>query len=493
VHGHVEAATEAEADAASIADPSTGWSRPASLALSLLALLYTAAVHHGLGAPPGGMATSWWHPTGFLRDWEGIGLLADAPLVGIALLTAPAAALLALLYLRPAPALARTAVAAATASVAILSFYGLYPSAYSVWSFFHWRGSVVMLASGSLLGATLTSPDLARALRRQPLLVQTMLYGAVFFGVSSLIRNATGWDARLAFNISPWPAIPVLALEIGAAAWVGLLAGLAIALASVAFARRAAGRVAGLAAGCLFPAVWFGLRFPHTETRLLVVGVLLSTGMVAVAVYAGTGRRAMLAERAAALGLAAALVALPLVSGRALADGDFTVSKHVRARVINDALARYYDEEGVYPESLEELVGAGLLDAIPAPRVGSGLWQSVGLTDPQAFDYRNLGSSYVLEFVATEWVMCSYNPPWEDDFDDDDGDLEVDVVDLEAALAECLEVCHASCRAETGDCDAYCGDACESERAEQAAVAAAEAGDAGGEAWSCPDARPELW
>ena len=52
------------------------------------------------------------------------------------------------------------------------------------------------------------------------------------------------------------------------------------------------------------------------------------------------------------------------------------------------------------------------------PRVGSALWRSVGLTGAHGYDYRNLGSSYVLEFVATEWVMCSYNPPWEDEFDE---------------------------------------------------------------------------
>ena len=47
--------------------------------LSIAALGYTAALHHGLGAPPGGLATEWWQPTGFLREMEPIASWAEAP------------------------------------------------------------------------------------------------------------------------------------------------------------------------------------------------------------------------------------------------------------------------------------------------------------------------------------------------------------------------------------------------------------------------------
>jgi len=470
-----------------------GWTPLPAFALALSTLAYAALIHHGLGAPPGGLATDWWQPTGFLRDWPWIGRWIGTPGVGIALLAAPTAAILGLLYVRPAPALARALAAMSTASVAILAFYGLLPSAYGVWSFFHWRGSAVMLVSGALLGCTLAAPDLARGLRRCPAALQIALYGSVFFGVSALIRNATGWDPYLSFNVSPWPAVPVLALEIGAYTWVGALTGMAIAAASVASATTAAGRATGLTVGVFWPVLWFGFGFPHTDAGLLFAGLGISAALVAVAVLTRAGGRAALAERAMALGLGATLVALPLVTGRALADGDFTVSKHVRARVVIDALAAHYDEEGIYPETLDELVEWGMLEEVPTPRVGSGLWHTLGVTDQYEFDYRNLGSSYVLEFVATEWVMCSYNPPWEDDFADEDdarADFGDEVADPEAAFGECLDVCHASCR---NDCDAFCTDACEAERTERAAIAAAEAEDSGGEAWSCPDSRPELW
>jgi hypothetical protein len=470
----------------------TRWRSTLFTLASVGSLVYVAVVHHGLGAPPGGMAREWWQPTGFLRDWYWIGRWVDAPLIGIALLTAPVAALLALLYTRPAPALARATVAVATASVAILSFYGLQPTAYAVWSFFHWRGSVVMLASGLLLGCTLAAPDLARALRRQHPIVQVVLYGFTFFAVSSLIRNATGWDPSLSFNISPWPAIPVLALQIGAYTWVGAMTGMAIATASVAFARTPARRALGVVVGIAWPVAWFAFGFPHTEPELLLIGAVVSAGIVAIAVSASSGGRAALAERAASLGLGAALVALPLLTGRALADGDFAVSKHLRARMVIDALAAYYEDEATYPETLDELVELDLLERVPTPRVGSELWRSIGLTEQHEFDYRNLGSSYVLEFVATEWVMCSYNPPWEDDFDAGE-DEDIDEFDAEADYAECLEVCHASCDDETEDCDAFCTNACEAERSEQAAAEAADLADEGGESWSCPDSRPELW
>lgn len=464
-----------------------------AVALGLASLLWAAGIHHGLGAAPGGIADDWWEPTGFLREAGWATPLFDAPRLGIGLFTLlPALATIGL-YVRPAPAFARAMAAVGTTTTAILTFYGLVSTAFSVWTFFHWRGSVVMIASGVLLGCSVAAPDLARALRRCPPLLGALLYGVVFIAVSGLIRNATGWDPKLAFNISPWPAIPVLALEIGVYAWVGALAGMGVAAGSMAFGRTPQSRALGLAVGVALPVLWFAARFPHTDGSQFFVLAICAASLVALAVLATRGGHAALVERAVALGLGAVLVALPLISGRTLADGDFAVSKHIRARVITDALASYYDDEGIYPEELEELVDLGLLDALPVPRVGTGTWRRLGLTGPLAFDYRNLGSSYVLEFVATEWIMCSYNPPWEQEWDEGEDDFEDDGLDADAYYSNCLEVCHVSCDDEDDDCDAYCGGACDAERLEQAARAAASADDAGGEAWSCPDSRPELW
>lgn len=472
--------------------PSRSHSRTIAFVLALLCLAWSVAIYRGLGPVSNRLHHAWWEPSGFMREWSWITPFFSAPLGGIVLVTAPVATILLWLYLRPTPALARAGAATGTATTAILAFYGLLPTATSVWEFFDWRGSAVMFASGALIGCTLAAPDLARALRRRHPVVGLVLYFTVLLGISGLVRNATGWDATLQFNISPWPAIPVLALEIGAWTWVGVQLGLAIATASTALAITPARRAAGVALGAVVPVIWFGAAFPHTDSGTLLIGTVLSGLLVAVAVFATRGGREAMAERAAALALGAGLVLLPIVAGGAMADGDFAASKHVRARVIIDALASFYENEGAYPDSLDELVDLDYLERHPEPRVGSGLWLATGLTDAQTFSYRNLGSSYVLEFVATEWVMCSYNPPWNETYDEED-DFEEEAPDLQADFDECLGVCGASCDSEEQDCDQICGEACEAERIERAAVAVAEAEDEGGEAWSCPDARPELW
>ena len=57
-------------------------------------------------------------------------------------------------------------------------------------------------------------------------------------------------------------------------------------------------------------------------------------------------------------------------------------------------------------------------------------------------------TSYVLEFIATEWVMCAYNPPWDDsELEDEEGEDEA--IDRAEEAAECRGVCLE-----------YCGDRC---------------------------------
>ena len=66
----------------------------------------------------------------------------------------------------------------------------------------------------------------------------------------------------------------------------------------------------------------------------------------------------------------------------------------------------------------------------------------LGWLEPIEFSYQNLGSGYVLEFEATEWVQCAYSPPWSDEEEElEDGE---EMFEIE-------------------------------------------------ESWSCPDARPDLW
>ena len=45
----------------------------------------------------------------------------------------------------------------------------------------------------------------------------------------------------------------------------------------------------------------------------------------------------------------------------------------------------------------------------------NAVFARLGWLEPARFHFQNFGSSYLLEFVATEWIMCAYNPPWPDE------------------------------------------------------------------------------
>jgi hypothetical protein len=103
-------------------------------------------------------------------------------------------------------------------------------------------------------------------------------------------------------------------------------------------------------------------------------------------------------------------VALPVLGGLAWVERDYTFTRDHRAGLVNEALARYLERTGEYPETLEALVDAGLLRHVPEPRIGFRL-----LGGQQSFVYQNFGISYLLEFSAPRWVQCAYNPPYEDE------------------------------------------------------------------------------
>jgi hypothetical protein len=304
--------------------------------------------------------------------------------------------------------------------------------------------------TGLLVGMALSAPWLTASWLRQRGWLQVVLYAPIAFGVTALMRNATGTDENLTFNISPWPAIPVFGLEIAAYTGVGLMLGCGLGCASFGpTRRRPALRAAAFAVASILPVVWFHQRFPSAPgwiyfAILCVAGFILAFSVVS----AGSQRARVLQQRGLHLCLGALLVALPLFSGRALADGDYTVSKYIRAQTLIDALAAHRDREDAYPDELQELVDRGFVDALPVPRVGFSIFAQLGWLSSPHFTYRNLGSSYVLEFVSTEWVMCTYNPPWDDEWEDEE---------------------------EAEEDEAF------------------EDDEATGEVWSCPDTRPELW
>jgi hypothetical protein len=403
---------------------------------------YAVLLHQGVGSPPGGYATKWWHPTQFLTLSATIGGWTDIPYRGAAILTAPAALLAVIVFLGTRSAVARALAVSLVITVASFAYSGFV--LLGPWELFHWRWSLVLVWTGLILGFTLLSPQLSAAWLQQRVLVRLLLYAPVAFAVIAVIRNATGTDETLFSNFSPWPVIPVVGFEVGAYTIAGVLLGVALALGGLSQAgKRPAVVIAGLLAGVVFPSIWFYGRFETTPTAGLValaVGSAASIGLWSIT--RGGDRAAVLGRRAAHVALGATLVVLPIFAGRAWADADYGLNKFVRARVAQRALAAYRDRVGVYPDEISELVDGGYLEELPRPRVGFDFLYDAGLLAPISFSYRGLGSSYVLEFLSTEWVQCAYSPAWE------------------------LE---------------------EGEELED------EEDDESGEAWSCPGTRPALW
>jgi hypothetical protein len=410
---------------------------------------YAIVAHHAVGQAPGGYAFEWWHPTSFalMSEWGGGLEPWEAVLYG----ATPGALLALVVFLATRSAIARTLALSLAIVVTAFCYFGY--TADGLWQSFHWRLSAVMVWVGLALGFALMSPALSKSWLRRGWVLRLLIYVPIAFAVVSVIRNATGTDETLAGNFSPWPGISVFGIEIGAYAICGGLLGIAIALGALSqWGKRPVVALLGLLAGAAFPAIWFQSRFSTTDASALIGIAILAAIVIGLSsITRGGDRAAVLGRRAAHFALGAALVVAPMFTGRAWADADYTLNKFVRARIAQSALAEYHAKEGVYPDSLSELTSQNYLEELPRPRVGFDLFYDLGVLAPIEFSYRGLGSSYVLEFVSTEWVQCAYNPPWADDA----GGTEYEDEEYE---------------------DEYAGE-----------------DDESGEAWSCPSTRPELW
>ena len=402
-------------DPAPSRSPLVGW------AMAVAMVAYAAFIHHGLGGTEMGRIHSFWQPTSFLRETEWVDENLESWIHGLFVFGPPAILGLALLVYATRSAVARAIGICSLSCVVIMIFYGL-SSALQVWEFFHWRASVVILVTGVALGLTLSSPLLVERGLRLPLLWQAVLYLPIFFAIVSVIRNATGSDENLAFNFSPWPAIPLVALEVGAYGLCGLMLGLSLGLGGAGLVKRRSWlRWLWLVAGCLFPVFWLRARFPQFGGEFGVWVVAAYAGIMALLFLTRSSEPGQeRVRRAGLLLLGSCLVVLPLFVGRALTDSDYAVTRHIRAQAIIDALARYYEDEEAYPENLAALTQGKYIDSLPEPRIGFAIFSDLGWLEPQAFEYRNLGPNYVLEFSATAWAMCSYNPPWDIDEDEEE-------------------------------------------------------------------------
>jgi hypothetical protein len=427
---------------------------------------YALAIHHGFGPRPEvpDSALRWWSPRGFAMQaligtsWEW--LLEDRG-KGMAILGAPSLLLLASVFATTRSALARVTALIATFATLLFLYYALGVGVTQVaWNFFHWRASATMLAVAAVTGSAIGSPLLAASWLRLGWPARLAWILPVIALVLAVERDVTGTNDALPFAISPWPAVQVFGFEAIGTTIAAQLAGVALALFGVRSWRKSKRRFSGallILAGIATPALaWRAfsllelLPFRVTQDRMIGAAIFCIVLIVLAAVGARFDPK-RLRTRAIHAGVAAGLVGVPLFIGTGWARWDYTRTRDQNARRIIDALATYFARESVYPDELRQLVEAGLLDTIPKPEIGF----AIGNTGQTEFTYQAFGTSYLLEFSAPRWVQCAYNPPYDEDEEEE----------LAAPVAE----------------------------DDPAAGTDADAEDLGGGSWSCPSKPPELW
>jgi hypothetical protein len=427
----------------------------------------------------------WYEPRGFLLRWSWLAFAFESTPRLLVVLTLPAVALSLAVVATTSSSVARAVSVIAVVATPLYLFYG--DRATRVWEWFGWRGSAVLALIAVCVGLSLTAPLLAASWLRLRWPARLATYLPLAFGAIAFLRNATGTDPSLRFNISPWPAIPVFGLEVAAIAIAAWLLGVALGLRGVAQWRRDPGSTArmvlGIGLGIAVPQALlaagsalslFPFRVDAGEYLASALVSALSIGFAASLGVRGDAEGTRL--RSLCSGVGGALVLLPILAGQAWARYDYFATREQRARQIIDALEVWIEREGVYPDELEELVASGELEWIPRPAIGFGF-----LYDGE-FRYRSFGTSFLLEFPAPRWVECAYTPAFRDEGEGEEeasgGDEALEAWERPAATA---------------------GSAPDAETAAEAEAPGARAGGAAaeaeelGEAWSCPSKPPELW
>ncbi len=404
----------------------TGW------ILTALLLAYAALLHKGIGPIPGNLESNWYNPNTFLLTAllaSGRGAVMESVGSAIALLVLPALTTAVVVFFTTRSAVARMLSTASVIAVAIFVYYGV--EAPGVWSFFHWRWSACVVLLALCLGAALTAPLLAESWKRRGWPLRLLLYLPLFAATVVFERNVTGTDDTLLFAISPWPVVQIFGFEVFASAIALLLIGVGIGLWLV---RRGLKRTPGdlialsivaavLTAAIPTGALWLGSQQGLTPFRagpgLLAFTTVLALVMLVLAATLGGGGSGRLSHRAQIWALGGLLLGLPLLVGQSLTRLDYTTTRDSRAQQVIDALQRHFEKESLYPEELTELVDAGELEEVPQPRIGFALFSQ------QDFIYQNFGTGYLLEFSAPRWIQCAYNPPYADEYEEEeDEELE---------------------------------------------------------------------
>lgn len=379
--------------------------------LAAAALAWAVLVYYGFGPYPTQSHVPWWHPRGFLLSSALLAPFDGRTQLAIAALSAPAFALALGAFAGSRSAVARLLALAAALASGLFLFYGLRYPGPQIWRFFEWRASAVMLAMALLAAASLLAPLLAASWLRRGWALRAALYLPLAVLVAASAANITGTDPELRFAVSPWPVLTVFGYDLVAALSAGLLACLGLGLAAWRLrGRRPPVSASGLVGALAIPALWVGLELPRGLWLLAGALALAVAGLRMVALAAGNLTMG-LRSSAGYTALGALLLVAPLLAGRAWARLDYRATREVRAQQVIDALAAYYAREGVYPERLDELVGAGVLERVPTPRIG------LAALGGAEFGYQNFGTDYLLEFAAPGWTQCAFSPPWVDEFE----------------------------------------------------------------------------
>jgi hypothetical protein len=409
-------------------DPTRGWEILCWI-FALAAVVYAAFIHYGIGPAPFTVSPKWYQPRGFLQVSESLTWAFEPRRRVFLVFPFPALALAVAAFVSGRSAVARALALSAVVATLLFCFYGVF--ATRIWEFFHWRASAVLVLMSLAIGFALAAPLLASSWLRLSWLLRTLIYLPIVFLVIAFIRNATGTDLSLQFAISPWPAVPVFGMEVGALFIMVWLLGAALGVAGLARAREGAPRAVAIAAGVVLGvAAPCGLLLLGSALSMLPFGTGPGTlAAVAVAsavaillfgtIRTGSGAE-VLGKRALHLGVGTALVALPLLTGEAWARWDYYLTREHRAGELIDAMEQYYEKEEIYPDELDELVAGNYLDALPEPSIGFPF-----LYDG-SFRYRSFGTSYILEFPAPRWVECAYSPPYDDEEEEEEEDEELE-------------------------------------------------------------------
>ncbi|MBW2385796.1 MAG: hypothetical protein JRG92_19365 [Deltaproteobacteria bacterium] len=369
---------------------------------------------------------AWWRPAGWVTESDSTLLaplqeMAEATyeaqrkgetdrsgLVPVVLFAALPIALTVLGFLLFESTWVRTLLLALGLTLCAFSYYGwLMPG---IWQLFTWRWPASLLLTAGYTALFAMAPALANdARRRSPWFLGLVLL-LLFVPIYLMSTEVTGTNPTLYLNTSPWPVVTLIGFLL-----VGLVLGVVhFAVGLGLFVRQALPGVRGLLVGGALAALIAVLlaEIPF-EARRFGTGLLLALAAGGIALLAG--RRAGPGDVPLAmtfLGAGLALLA-SIQLGRWQAEAFQAEARNEIAPQVIAALDRYHEDRACFPDELVELV-PDYLPEIPMPRVG---WFRDA---SEAFNYIDLGSSYLLEFPGVLWVQCAYSPPYLDFSDDAD-------------------------------------------------------------------------